>query len=121
MAEHNELGKQGEELAAEYLAAKGYTILETNWRKARYEIDLIARNNQTIVVVEVKTRSGNYFGDPEIFVTRQKQKQIIKAANAYINQHNIDEEVRFDIISVIYTGKNPVVKHISDAFYPTLF
>ncbi|MBI4929402.1 MAG: YraN family protein [Bacteroidetes bacterium] len=118
MAEHNDTGIQGEDLAAVYLEAKGYAILEKNWRFGREEIDIIARHNDILVIAEVKTRSGNFFGEPEEFVNRQKQKNLIKAANAYIEKNNLELEARFDIIGVILTGKKHRINHIEDAFHP---
>ena len=118
MAEHNDLGLLGEELAATFLSQNGYTILEKNWRFGREEIDILAQKEDTLVVVEVKTRSGSFFGEPEEFVNRQKQKNLIKAANAYINKNDLDLEVRFDIIGVILTGKSHSIHHIEDAFQP---
>ena len=118
MAEHNELGKKGEELAVKHLAEKGYKIKETNWRFGNDEIDIIAEHNNFLVVVEVKTRQSNYFGEPEEFVTLKKQQFIIRAANAYIEKKMIDLETRFDIVSVIVTPKGVRVNHIEDAFYP---
>lgn len=120
MAEHNELGKSGEEYAYEYLANKGFRILEKNWRHNRDEVDLIARHAEYLVIVEVKTRSTVYFGEPEVFVTRKKQSFMIRAANAYINYKNINLETRFDIISVLISGTRVAIRHIEDAFYPTL-
>jgi len=101
MAEHNITGKKGEELAAEHLKSKGYKILETNWRYRNLEADIIASIADTLVVAEVKTRSTNFFGEPETFVTRQKQKNLIRAANGYIEHKQLDLEVRFDIVSVV--------------------
>lgn len=118
MAEHNDKGTDGEELAAAYLAEKGYSVLERNWRFGREEIDIIAREKETLVIAEVKTRSGSFFGDPEVFVTRDKQKHLIKAANGYLEKNGLDLEVRFDIIGVILTGKNHRINHIEDAFHP---
>jgi putative endonuclease len=118
MAEHNELGKKGEELAARHLVAKGYKIKETNWRYGNDEVDIIAEHNNFLVVVEVKTRQSNYFGEPEAFVTLKKQQFIIRAANAYIEQKNIDLETRFDIVSVVMAREETQVNHIEDAFYP---
>lgn len=118
MAEHNDKGQVGEELAAGYLVQKGYTILEKNWRFGREEIDIIAQEKDMLVVVEVKTRSGSFFGDPEEFVDKQKQRHLIKAANGYIEKNNLDLEVRFDIIGVILSGKNHKINHIEDAFHP---
>jgi putative endonuclease len=90
MADFHELGKNGEELAVRHLKSNGYEILETNWRKGSLEVDIIARKGNTLVIAEVKTRSTNYFGEPEEFVTRAKQKNLIKAANSYILQNNFD-------------------------------
>lgn len=118
MAEHNDKGMMGEELASVYLEGKGYAILEKNWRFGREEIDIIAQEKETLVAVEVKTRGGSFFGEPEEFVNRQKQKNLIKAINAYIEKNNLELEVRFDIIGVILTGNNHRINHIEDAFHP---
>jgi putative endonuclease len=118
MADHNELGIKGEELAEKYLRNSGYEILERNWRFGKDEIDIIARDGDFIVIAEVKTRRTNYFGEPEEFVSRQKQRFLIRAANAYIEKNDIDCETRFDILSVLFGGKTYTVKQIKDAFYP---
>ena len=120
MAEHNDLGKQGEEIAADYLVKKGYRVLEKNWRQWRNEIDLVALDKNSLVIVEVKTRQSNFFGEPEMAVTRDKQKALIRAANAYVRYKNIQCEVRFDIVSVIISKTGEQIHHIEDAFYPTL-
>src|SRR5690606_38292386 len=101
MAEHNDLGTEGETIAANHLVKQGYKILERNWRFGKEEIDIIAQKEDTLVVVEVKARFSNFFGEPEEFVSRAKQKHLIKASQAYIEKHNLDLEVRFDIIGVI--------------------
>ncbi len=119
MAEHNITGQKGEEMAAKFLEEKGYKILETNWRFMNLEADIIALTAKTLVIAEVKTRKSNYFGEPESFVNKQKQKNLIKTANAYIERKQLDYEVRFDIISVILNDTSSV-KHIEDAFYPLL-
>jgi putative endonuclease len=118
MAEHNEKGTKGEELAATFLKENGYTVLETNWRFKNLEADIIAVANGVMVVAEVKTRTTNFFGEPETFVNKQKQANLRRAANAYIQDKQLDLEVRFDIISVIL-GKNEEqvkINHIPDAF-----
>ncbi len=120
MAEHNETGNQGEELAEKYLRNLGYEILEKNWRFGKNEIDIIARDGKFLVIVEVKTRKSTYFGEPEEFVNRSKQRSLIAAANGYISKKNIDLETRFDIVSVIFAGNNYTVRQIKDAFYPIL-
>ncbi|MCE3279147.1 MAG: hypothetical protein K0S44_1338 [Bacteroidetes bacterium] len=118
MAEHNETGEKGEVLAANYLKNKGYTVMETNWRFKNLEADIIAIIDDTMVVAEVKTRKSNFFGEPETFVTKQKQRNLIKAANEYVERYQIDLEVRFDIISVILNSNGNSVNHIESAFYP---
>lgn len=120
MAEHNELGKKGEKLAQAFLAKKGYNILAVNWRFGNDEVDIIASNGSVLIIAEVKTRRTNVFGEPEEFVTKQKQKFLIRATNAYVEQKNIQEEVRFDIVSILYSGTQWQIYHIEDAFYPTL-
>ncbi len=119
MAEHNDTGKKGEEMAALFLREKGVTILETNWRFGNLEADIIGKFDQTLILAEVKTRKSNYFGEPESFVTKQKQKNLIRAANEYIQRNNLDLEVRFDIISIVLNDYS-AIRHIEDAFYPLL-
>lgn len=115
-----EQGLKGEALARHFLRQSGYELLEQNWRFKKYEIDIIAKKQQTIVFVEVKTRKSNTFGEPELFVTRQKQKFLIAAAHQYILQNNIELNSRFDIVGVILTENNHAVKHLEAAFYPLL-
>ena len=118
MAKHNELGKQGEDIAVKYLTDKGYEILERNWRNIHKEIDIIARDGKFLVIVEVKTRQTDEYGDPDIAVTRKKQRMLIAAANSYIFQKHLEIETRFDIISIIFRDGEPVIEHIEDAFLP---
>ena len=120
MAESQELGKSGEEIAYDYLIKKGFKILEKNWRHNKDEVDIIATRGEYLVIVEVKTRSTFYFGEPQIFVNKKKQGFMIRAANAYILKNNIDNETRFDIISIVQSGDRVSIRHIEDAFYPTL-
>lgn len=118
MAIHNELGKLGEKLASEHLAGKGYSILFMNWTYGKGEIDIIAQKEQQMIFVEVKTRKSNIFGEPETFVTRKKQRQIIKTADAYIQLKDISLSSRFDVISVILGNNKSEIHHLEDAFYP---
>ena len=120
MAEHNNTGQRGEELAANFMQNNGYTILETNWRYKHLEIDIVAMIAQTLVIAEVKTRKNNYFGEPESFVSKQKQKNLIKAAHHYLRRNNIDLEVRFDILSILIHDNIIKINHIESAFYPIL-
>jgi len=118
LAEHNELGKKGEEIARQYLEKEGFIILETNWRHEKDEIDIIARDGDELVVVEVKTRRNNFFGEPEEAVSDQKEEFIIRATDAYLIENDLDIDTRFDIISIILNKKEQKIRHIKDAFYP---
>lgn len=117
MAEHNELGKKGEELAVEYLRENGYKILDRNWTFQKAEIDIIAEKENILAIIEVKTRSSTDFGLPQDFVKPKKIQLLVKAVNAYINDREIDFEVRFDIIAVQRNGESFAVEHLTDAFY----
>ena len=114
-----ELGKIGEDLAVNHLINKGYRILERNWRSGHKEIDIIALDGDTLVVVEVKTRQSNTYGEPDIAVGVMKQRMLIWAADAYVRYKNLDVDVRFDIISIVITDKEPEIEHIEDAFICT--
>ena len=117
MAEHNEKGKFGEELAKEYLINHGYKILYTNWRTAKYEVDIIAQKNNILVFCEEKYRTSNLFGKPETFVTKQKQKNIIKSAAVYVGRNCWQGEIRLDIVSILMEkGKIIKINHIENAY-----
>ena len=120
MIEPHELGKLGEELAVEYLTKKGYRILERNWHSGHKEIDIIALYDDLLVIVEVKTRKSDEFGDPDIAVGKLKQQMLIRAADAYVRYKNLDVDVRFDIISIVISDGEPEIEHIEDAFIPSL-
>jgi putative endonuclease len=117
MAGHNELGKLGEELAVDYLQKNGYRILQTNFVFQKAEIDIIAQKENTLAIVEVKTRSTTDFGMPQEFVNPKKIQLLVKAVNEYILQNDIDADARFDIISVHKEGKDFIIEHLEDAFY----
>jgi putative endonuclease len=118
MAEHNDLGQQGEKLAVAYLDAKGYTILATNWRSGRNELDIVAQHNDIIVFVEVKARATGFFGEPFHAVLREKQRRTIAAANAYMEKFGVMLEARFDIISIVIAEDRHRIDHLEEAFYP---
>ena len=120
MAEHNEMGQRGEKVAQSFLAEKGYKILHVNWRNRKAEIDIIAMDGDTLVFVEVKTRQSNLFGDPESAVNFKKQRRLIHAANAYVSKYRIENDARFDIVSILIKKSATVINHYPDAFYPTL-
>lgn len=120
MAGHNQVGQKGEELAVNYLSEKGYQIVECNWRFKKAEIDIIAHFKNQLVIVEVKTRTSEEFESPKEAVTISKQKNIVKAADAYIQERDIDLECRFDVVSVLMLPDQTKIEHIEDAFYPML-
>jgi putative endonuclease len=117
MAEHNELGKIGEELAVDFLKEKGYEILEMNWTFQKAEVDIIAQKENILAVVEVKTRSSIDFGSPQDFVKPKKIKLLVKAVNEYVVSNDLDVEVRFDIIAIHAKGKAFEIEHLEEAFY----
>lgn len=107
-------GAWGEEMAVAHLISAGYQVLERNWRAGHLEIDIIAKTGETLVIVEVKSRKNNTFGEPEIFVNKRKQGFLIKAANHYVLEKNLELEVRFDIVAVTDTN----ILHLERAFFP---
>jgi len=118
MARHNELGKKGEELAKTMLIDKGYSIIETNWRYNKDEIDIIAKDGNELVIVEVKTRSTEFFGFPEDAVDSKKEGFLIRACESYLIENELDIETRFDIVAIIHNNHETKIHHIIDAFYP---
>lgn len=118
MAEHNNLGNTGENLAIEHLVSKGHQIKEKNWRYKHDEIDIISLKDNCLIVTEVKTRSSNYFGNPEVFINKAKQRRIVKATAFYCDKNSIELEVRFDIVSIVIHPNGHQLNHIENAFSP---
>ncbi len=116
MGKNKELGQEGEQLAADYLVNKGWQVEVMNYRYKRSEIDLIAKKDELLIFVEVKTRTGTGFGLPEQFVDKNKVENILKAAEHYIHEIDWTGNIRFDIISII-RNKTMELEHIEDAFY----
>lgn len=117
MAEHNELGKLGEQMAVEYLQKKGYNILQTNWVFQKAEIDIIAQKDDILAIVEVKTRSDIAYGLPQDFVKPKKIQLLVKAINEYLIQNDLDAQARFDIISIYKNNGSFEIEHLEDAFF----
>jgi len=115
-----ELGDFGELKAFEYLQKKGFQIIDQNYRFHRNEVDLVYKNQNKVVFVEVKTRQTAEIGPPWKSVTRQKQNQIIKCAHHYMVSKDLDAEVQFDIISIVHNAHGTFIEHIEEAFYPRL-
>lgn len=118
MANHNDLGKNGEATARDYLLSRGYDILAINWRFGRAEIDLIARQDDILVFVEVKTRSSGRFGDPATFLSALQEGRLTDAAGVYMESVGYDGEIRFDVIGIVWSDTDPpLLEHIEDAFF----
>lgn len=119
MATHNDFGVKGELIAKSFLEENGYEILDQNWCYRKAEVDLIAYKEKTIIFIEVKARSGNYFGEPEEFVDDKKQQLLSEAAEEYVYIMNHKGEIRFDIIAILFSKnfEQYKLKHIEDAFW----
>ena len=117
MAVHNELGRQGEDIAAEYLIQKGHKIIERNYRYRRAEVDIISQIGDTVVFTEVKARSTDAFGYPEFSINDKKRQLLRDTMDIYVEENKIKEETRFDYISIVKNETETHVHHIEDAFY----
>ena len=125
MAQHNETGHKGEQLAADYLRSKGYTIRDMDWRQGHRDLDIIALTPDmlTLVFVEVKTRTDDYLASPELAIDLKKIRNLGLAANSYVKQNRIVLDLRFDIITVVSDPDGhslPRIEHWEDAFNPML-
>lgn len=118
MAKHNDLGILGERLAKKYLEKKNYLLLEQNWRWGKGEIDIIAKKENTIIFVEVKTRTTSLFGQPEDAVTPKKQDLMYQLAVEYLYNIQHEQEFRFDIIAIVMQPQLEII-HFEDAFFPS--
>tara|TARA_B100000949_G_C14107673_1_gene376945 strand:+ start:376 stop:735 length:360 start_codon:yes stop_codon:yes gene_type:complete len=116
MAQHNDLGKKGEQLAVDFLQQKGFAILERNYRFQKAEVDIIIQKEDLICAVEVKTRSTPEFGNPQDFVKPKQIQQLVKAMDYYINENDLDVELRFDIVAIIKNKLGTRIEHLEDAF-----
>lgn len=123
MALHNQLGKWGEDYAVRYLRALGYEILSRDWRVGHRDLDIVARtpDNATVVFVEVKTRTSDVVTKPDDAVDLRKIRNIGYAANAYVKEQNIVDDLRFDIITIVGdSDDNAQLEHAENAFNPCL-
>ena len=117
MAKHNELGKKGEQLAVNFLLKNNYDIVERNYRFDKAEVDIIAKKDNILAIIEVKTRSTTDFGDPQDFVKPKQIQRLVKAVDEYVTTNDLDVEVRFDIIAIVKEGKGFNIEHLENAFY----
>ena len=121
MSEHYELGKKGEEEAANFLTKKGFYIMHRNWRCGKLELDIVARDGDEIVFVEVKTRRNTYFGYPDEAIDDRKIRRIVSAAGAYVRYYSINLPIRYDVVSVIGMDPPFEIEHVPDAFFPPMW
>ena len=117
MAQHNELGKKGEQLAVDFLINDGYTVMERNYRFDKAEVDIIALKADVLAIIEVKTRSNKDFGNPQDFVKPKQIKNLVKAVDEYVVENDLDIEVRFDIIAIVKGKQGFEIEHLENAFY----
>jgi len=117
MAQHNTLGKKGEQLAVGFLLKNNYEIIERNYRFDKAEVDIIARIKDTLAIIEVKTRSSTEYGNPQDFVKPKQIQRLVKAVDEYVNVNDLDVEVRFDIIAIVKENNNFNIEHLENAFY----
>ncbi len=118
--EHMYLARKGELEAENYLSAKGFTILERNWYHRQKELDLIAFDEDELVIIEVKTRNAPALDNPSMAIDRKKKRNLVIAANAFARKNRISKEVRFDVVWVVYRGEKATLDHIINAFVPGL-
>ncbi|HZL10155.1 MAG TPA: YraN family protein [Prolixibacteraceae bacterium] len=118
MSKASELGRKGEELAVEHLRSIGYKILAINWFSHHLEIDIIAMDGNELVIVEVKARGSDSYEHPSEAVSNKKIRFLVNAAEAYIMENDINIDTRFDVISLVFSGKNFELEHFVNAFYP---
>ena len=117
MAQHNLFGQEAESKALSFLTNKGYILLEKNYRFGKAEIDLLMKDDNILVCVEVKARSTDFFGSPESFISSKKISLLVVAVNHYIESHCVNLEVRFDVIAFTVKNQQWKCKHIENAFY----
>lgn len=108
MATHLDIGKAGEKLAEEYLVNNGYTVVQRNWRYGYYELDLVVIKNDLLHFIEVKYRSSNFGGNPEVAVNKKKLRDLYKAIEQYLHLHPQYNDFRLDIISITQLPNQPV-------------
>jgi putative endonuclease len=118
MSKHSKIGVKGEQIAADFLLNKGYIIVHRNWRSGKKELDIIAFKNDTLVILEIKTRTSFDISFPEEAVTRKKQLFLKAAAEVFIDENPQYRNLRYDIISILMKGDEvKEIMHFEEAFY----
>jgi len=112
-----EKGKEGEDLAVSFLVEKGFEIIERNYRYGKGELDIIARDKEFLVFVEVKSRESLEYGKPEEAITKRKMSQVRKITEAYLAEKDIREEnIRFDVVAILFLNDEVTINHYENAF-----
>lgn len=117
MGKHNEFGKEGERIAADFLIEKGYRIQYQNFRYLKSEIDIIAQKGAVLAIVEVRARSNDTIIPIADTITKKKIKLLVQGADYYVTEHNLDVEVRFDVITILKNKYHFKIEHLESAFY----
>ncbi len=117
MGRHNEFGKEGEEIAKNYLLKKGYEICYQNYRYQKGEIDIVAKKDGVLAIVEVRSRSSRFIENIAETITPKKIKLLVMTADQYVTSQGLDVDIRFDIITILKVGGNLEIEHLEDAFY----
>ena len=117
MGKHNEFGKEGEQIAVDYLVKKGYTIAYKNYRYLKAEIDIIARKGEILAIVEVRSRSTDFIENIADTITKKKIQLQVLAADHYVTDLGLDVDVRFDVITILKNKSVFDLNHIENAYY----
>ena len=117
MGKHNEFGKEGEQIAVDFLIKKGYKIKYRNYRYLKAEIDVIAQIGNTLAVIEVRSRSSDFFENIAETITKKKIGLLVMGADHYVTEQDLDVEVRFDVITILKNKKVFEIEHLESAFY----
>ncbi|WP_291967193.1 YraN family protein [Maribacter sp.] len=117
MGKHNEFGKEGEQIAVDYLIKNGYAIKYKNYRYLKAEVDIIAMKDDILVIVEVRSRSTDFIKNIAETVTPKKIKLLVMAADHYVTDNDLDVEVRFDIVTILKNKNKLELEHLESAFY----
>ena len=114
----SDTGQRAEQIASDYLRTKGFTIRNLNWRAGHREVDIVAEKNNILHIVEVRSLNSTYFQQPYQSINREKQRNLIQAANAYIQRYRLRMEIQIDVISIVFNGDSHTIEYMPNAIYP---
>lgn len=117
MGKHNEFGKEGEQIAVDYLLKEGYSVLYRNYRYLKAEIDIIAQKGEVLAIVEVRSRNSDYLVPIIETITKKKMALLVMAADHFVLSSDLEVEVRFDVITILKNKRQFEIEHLMDAFY----